>query len=134
MLVICIVLGSRPGWWYYSLGHLNREKLTKIYTGGETLFKASIWKGSGQCTPKISIYLKLGKETYLTKRGGGKFGCCPLKEGLRRTNLIPKTRRGRNQHSLAFQIPSASKDVYKYRFFPQTIRDWNDHPESLISS
>ena len=27
--------------------------------------------------------------------------------------LIPKTMRGRNQHSLAFQIPSASKDVYK---------------------
>ena len=40
----------------------------------------------------------------------------------------------RNQHSLAFQIPSASKDVYQYSFFPQTIRDWNDLPESLISS
>ena len=49
-------------------------------------------------------------------------------------DLIPKTRRGRNQHSLAFQIPSASKDVYQYSFFPQTIRDWNDLPESLISS
>ena len=49
-------------------------------------------------------------------------------------DLIPKTRRGRNQHSLAFHIPSASKDVYQYSFFPQTIRDWNDLPESLISS
>ena len=49
-------------------------------------------------------------------------------------DLIPKTRHGRNQHSLAFQIPSASKDVYKYSFFLQTIRDWNDLPESLISS
>ena len=49
-------------------------------------------------------------------------------------DLIPKTRRGRNQHSLAFQIPSASKDVYKYNFFLQTIRDWNDLPESLIST
>ena len=49
-------------------------------------------------------------------------------------DLIPKTRRGRNQHSLAFQIPSASKDVYQQSFFPQTIRDWNDLPESLISS
>ena len=49
-------------------------------------------------------------------------------------DLILKTRRGRNQHSLAFQIPSASKDVYKYSFFPQTIRDRNDLPESLISS
>ena len=49
-------------------------------------------------------------------------------------DLIPKTKRGRNQHSLTFQIPSASKDVYKYSFFPQTIRDWNDLPESLIYS
>ena len=46
-------------------------------------------------------------------------------------DLIPKTRRGRNQHSLAFQIPSASQDVYKYSFFLQTVRDWNDVPESL---
>ena len=29
--------------------------------------------------------------------------------------------------------PWPSKDVYKYSFFPQTIRDWNDLPESLIS-
>ena len=49
-------------------------------------------------------------------------------------DLILKTRRGRNQHSLTFQIPSASKDVYRYSFFPQTIRDWNDLPESLMSS
>ena len=49
-------------------------------------------------------------------------------------DLIPKTRRGRNQHSLAFQITSASKDIYTYSFFPQTIRDWNDLPESMISS
>ena len=36
-------------------------------------------------------------------------------------DLIPKIRRSRNKHSLAFQIPPASKDVYKYSFFPQTI-------------
>ena len=49
-------------------------------------------------------------------------------------DLIPKTRRGRNQHSLAIHIPSAREDVYMYSFFPQTISDWNDLPESLISS
>ena len=49
-------------------------------------------------------------------------------------DLLTKTRRGRNQHSLAFQIPSASKDVYKYSFFPKTIRDWNDQPSSMNSS
>ena len=49
-------------------------------------------------------------------------------------DLIPKSRRCRNQHSLAFQIPSASKEAYKSSFFPQTIRDWNDLPYSLVSS
>ena len=49
-------------------------------------------------------------------------------------DLIPKNRHCRNQHSLAFQIPSASKEAYKSSFFSQTIRDWNDLPDSLISS
>ena len=48
--------------------------------------------------------------------------------------LIPKNRRCRNQHSLAFQIPSASKEAYESSFFPQIIMDWNDLPDSLISS
>ena len=47
---------------------------------------------------------------------------------------IRKNRRCRKQHSLAFQIPSASKEAYKSSFFPQTIRDWNDLPDSLVSS
>ena len=48
--------------------------------------------------------------------------------------LSPKTRRCRNQHSMAFQTPIANTDVYKGSFFPQTIRDWNALPDSLISS
>ena len=44
-------------------------------------------------------------------------------------DLIPKTRRCRNQHSMAFQTPIT--DVYKGSFFPQTIRDWNALPDSL---
>ena len=48
-------------------------------------------------------------------------------------DLIPKNRRYRNQYSLVFQIPTASKDAYKKSFFPQTIRDWNDLPDTLIS-
>ena len=49
-------------------------------------------------------------------------------------DLIPKNRRCRNQHSMAFQTPIANTDVYKGSFFPQTIRDWNALPDSLISS
>ena len=44
-------------------------------------------------------------------------------------DLIPKNRRCRNQHSLVFQIPTASKDAYKKSFFPQAIRDWNVLPD-----
>ena len=49
-------------------------------------------------------------------------------------DLIPKTRRGRKQHSVAFQTLIANTDVYKDSFFPQTIRDRNVLPDSLISS
>ena len=49
-------------------------------------------------------------------------------------DLIPKTRRARNQHSMAFQTSIANTDVYKGSFFPQTIRDRNALPDSLISS
>ena len=48
--------------------------------------------------------------------------------------LSKRTRRGRNQHSMAFQTPIANTDVYKGSFFPQTIRDWKSLPDSLISS
>ena len=49
-------------------------------------------------------------------------------------DFIPKTRSGRNQQSRAFQTPIANTDVYKCNFFPQSIRDWNVLPDSLISS
>ena len=49
-------------------------------------------------------------------------------------DLIPKPRRGRNHHSMAFQAPIASTDVYQGSFFLQTIGDWNTLPGSLISS
>ena len=44
-------------------------------------------------------------------------------------------RRCRNDHSMtAYQVPVANTDIYKCSFFPQTIRDWNAFPDSLISS
>ena len=40
-------------------------------------------------------------------------------------DLIPKTRRGRNQHSEAFQTPidNSNADIYKFSLFPETIKD-----------
>ena len=51
-------------------------------------------------------------------------------------DLILKTRRCRNQHSMAFQTPIANTDIYigTCSFYPRTIRDWNALPDSLISS
>ena len=48
-------------------------------------------------------------------------------------DLIPKTRRCRNQHSMAFQTLLIQMFVTG-SFFSQTIRDWNALPDSLISS
>ena len=50
------------------------------------------------------------------------------------SNRAMKVISSENQHSLVFQIPTASKNAYKKSFFPQTIRDWNVLPDSLISS
>ena len=65
-----------------------------------------------------------------------KLTCEPLAQvSLKSTDdLILKTRHCRNSHSKAIQLPSASIEAYKCSFFPETIRDWNDLPDSLFSS
>ena len=35
---------------------------------------------------------------------------------------------------MAFQMPYARTDIYKYSFFTDTVRDWNALPASIISS
>ena len=40
----------------------------------------------------------------------------------------------RNQHAMAFQTPIANTGIYKGSVLPQTVRDWNVLPDSLISS
>ena len=49
-------------------------------------------------------------------------------------DLQPPNRRRTNQHPMAFQVPYARTDIYKYSFFPDTIRDWNALPASIISA
>ena len=44
------------------------------------------------------------------------------KASVPRDDLIPKTRRARNQHSMAFQTPIVNTDVYKGSFFPPPPR------------
>ena len=49
-------------------------------------------------------------------------------------DLVPMIRCYRNQLFMSFQIPATSTEVYNNSFFPWTIRDWKDLPESLIFS
>ena len=49
-------------------------------------------------------------------------------------DLISQARRCRNDHSMAYQVPIANTNIYKCSFLPQTIRDWNAIPDSLICS
>ena len=46
--------------------------------------------------------------------------------------LIP--RGCRNQRSMAFQAPSDYTNTFKIASFPRTTRDWNELPDSMISS
>ena len=48
--------------------------------------------------------------------------------------LQPLNRRRMNQQPIAFQVTNARTDIYKYSFFPDTMRDCNALPASIISS
>ena len=79
------------------------------------------------------------KWEYLKKRRKDNRHILLHNGGKRRASVptddfIPKPRCARNQHSMAFQTPIANTNVYKGSFFPQTIRDWNALPHSLIPS
>ena len=57
-----------------------------------------------------------------------------VKPVYQQMTLIPLVRHCRNHQSMACQVPIANTDFYKCSFSPQTIRDWNALPDSLISS
>ena len=41
-------------------------------------------------------------------------------------------RTSRNRHSKQLKVESANTDIYKNSFFPRTIIDWNNLPQSAI--
>ena len=119
-------LGIHP----YEFWHMSRNNISIsriMYSKMPTKRKISIFFGFGWPTKTLQ---KRRKDNRLILMYKGLKG----KARIPTDDLIPKDRRCRNQHSLVFQIPSASKDSYKKSFFPQTIRDWNALPDSLISS
>ena len=85
-----------------------------------------------------SILEQLGWESLHKRRKGSKL--ILLFKGLKGRasipcdDLQPPNRRSRNQHPMAIQVPNARTDIYKYSFFPDTIRNWNALPAAIISS
>ena len=85
-----------------------------------------------------NILEQLGWESLHKRRKGSKL--ILLFKGLKGRASIPcndhqpPNRWGRNQHPMAFQVPYARTDIYKYSFFPDTVRDWNALPASIIYS
>ena len=33
-----------------------------------------------------------------------------------------------------FQIPKVNKDIFKFSYFPRTIKEWNELPEHIVTS
>ena len=62
---------------------------------------------------------------YKVMKGRASISCADLQ---------PSNIRRRNQHPMAFQVPYARTDIYKYSFFPDTIRNRNALPATIISS
>ena len=123
-----------PGLWQFGLGPPPHPPSTPAVVLQEEL--ESVQKRAARFVTDNYIYetgsmngilgqLKREKEDRLILLYKGLKG----KASVPTDDLIPKTRRARNQHSMAFQTPIANTDVYKGSFFLQTIRDWNaSHP------
>ena len=86
----------------------------------------------------ISILEQLGWESLHRRRKDSKlillFKGLKGRASISCDDLQPPNRRGRNQQPMVFQVPYAKTDTYRYSFFPDTIRDWNALPASIISS
>ena len=92
--------------------HLTKMVVLKMIDWARLSFKWELY-----WTVKMEIRLKKRrKDNRLILLYKGRKG----KAGMPTDDFIPKTRRGRNQLSEAFQTPIANTDVYKCSFFPQT--------------
>ena len=48
--------------------------------------------------------------------------------------LTPHARHSRRYHHLAFQIPTATVDYFKFSYFPRTVTQWNTLPSGVVSA
>ena len=43
-------------------------------------------------------------------------------------------KRTRGSHNFKYVLPKINKDVFKYSFYPRTIKDWNSLPSILMNT
>ena len=116
-------------------GIVVQEELKKVQNCAARFVTGNYNFETGSLT---SILDQLGMESLHKRRKGSKL--ILLFKGLKGRVLIhcddlqPPKKCSRNLHPMAFQVPYARTDIYKYSFFPDTIRDWNALPASIISS
>ena len=116
-------------------GKVGQEELEKVQNRAARFVTGNYNFETGSMT---SILEQLGWESLHKRRKGSKL--ILLFRGLKGRASIPcddlqsPNRRSRNYHPMAFQEPYARTDIYKYSFFPNTIRDWNALPAAIISS
>ena len=112
-----------------------QEELEKVQNRAARFVTGNYNLETGSMT---GILEQLGWEFLHKKRKDSKL--ILLSKGLKGrasipcNDLQPPNRRSRNQHPMAFQVPYARTDIYKYSFFPDTIRDRNALPAFIISS
>ena len=62
-----------------------------------------------------------------------------LSRGLLNLNtenlLIPSQEtRTRNSHAFKYRVPRATKDIFKYSFYPRALTEWNSLPKEIVLS
>ena len=117
------------------LGIVVQEELEKVQNCAARFVTGNYNFETGSMA---NILEHLGWESLHKRHKGGKL--ILLFKGLKGRASIPcddlqaPNRHSRNWHPMASQVPYARTDIYKYNFFPDTIRDWNAFPASIISS
>ena len=76
----------------------------------------------------LQLRRKINRLTVLHKAINGEIAI-PLPADVRRPS-----RKTRRRNSLTFVQLQARTDCYKFSFFPQTIKDWNELPERIVTS
>ena len=126
-----------PGLWQFGLGPpgvVLQEELESVQKRAARFVTGNYNYETGSMT---GIIVQLKWESLKKRRKDNRL--ILLYKGLKgkasvpTDDLIPKTRRCRNQHSMAFQTPIANTDVYKGSFFPDSLISSAEDAEACVA-